>query len=140
MVSLEEKTACLTSVEMFEGAEPKIVEELAKIAEPVDYPGGTELITQGKKCPNLYILTSGEFGIYIREGEESRLVASLSDCGKVVGEIGAVSGLAATATVSVLSESASFLKLEGQQFHRIISVEPKLAATILRSLARYLKG
>ena len=125
---------------MFDGASDAIFDRLVELAEGVSFSVGEELITQGKRCEHLYFSISGEFAIFVQDGEVQQNIASVSGYGKVVGEIGAVSGLPATATVRVTSEAAEFLKLDGAGFQKIISVEPELASTVLRSLARYLRG
>ena len=140
MLSHAEKKSILQSVEMFSEASASILEKLSEIVEEVTFEKGQELTSQGIRCPNLYVLASGSIGIYIREGEGEREAAILSDPGKVVGEIGAVSGLVATATVRAVSDEAHFLQLEGERFNKIISAEPEVATTVLRSLARYLKA
>lgn len=140
MLSHAEKKSILQSVEMFSEASASILEKLSEIVEEVTFQKGQELTSQGIRCPNLYVLASGSIGIYIREGEGEREAAILSDPGKVVGEIGAVSGLVATATVRAVSDEAHFLQLEGERFNKIISAEPQVATTVLRSLARYLKA
>ena len=140
MLSHAEKKSILRSVEMFSEASASILEKLSEIVEEVTFEKGQELTSQGIRCPNLYVLASGSIGIYIREGEGEREAAILSDPGKVVGEIGAVSGLVATATVRAVSDEAHFLQLEGERFNKIISAEPQVATTVLRSLARYLKA
>ncbi|MDC0322711.1 cyclic nucleotide-binding domain-containing protein [Verrucomicrobiales bacterium] len=140
MLSHAEKKSILQSVEMFSEASASILEKLSEIVEEVTFEKGQELTSQGIRCPNLYVLASGSIGIYIREGEGEREAAILSDPGKVVGEIGAVSGLVATATVRAVSDEAHFLQLEGERFNKIISAEPQVATTVLRSLARYLKA
>ena len=140
MLSHAEKKSILRSVEMFSEASASILEKLSEIVEEVTFQKGQELTSQGIRCPNLYVLASGSIGIYIREGEGERVAAILSDPGKVVGEIGAVSGLVATATVRAVSDEAHFLQLEGERFNKIISAEPQVATTVLRSLARYLKA
>jgi len=140
MLSHAEKKSILRSVEMFSEASASILEKLSEIVEEVTFQKGQELTSQGIRCPNLYVLASGSIGIYIREGEGEREAAILSDPGKVVGEIGAVSGLVATATVRAVSDEAHFLQLEGERFNKIISAEPQVATTVLRSLARYLKA
>ena len=140
MLSHAEKKSILQSVEMFSEASASILEKLSEIVEEVTFEKGQELTSQGIRCPNLYVLASGSIGIYIREGEGEREAAILSDPGQVVGEIGAVSGLVATATVRAVSDEAHFLQLEGERFNKIISAEPQVATTVLRSLARYLKA
>ena len=140
MLSHAEKKSILQSVEMFSEASASILEKLSEIVEEVTFEKGQELTSQGIRCPNLYVLASGSIGIYIREGEGEREAAILSDPGKGVGDIGAVSGLVATATVRAVSDEAHFLQLEGERFNKIISAEPQVATTVLRSLARYLKA
>ena len=77
-------------------------------------------------------------GVYLQIDGRSQEIARLNGPGKVVGEIGAVSGLTATASVIAISDEVRLMQLGGQQFHKIVSVAPDLAVTVLRSLARYL--
>ena len=140
MLSIDEKLNCLRAAEMFSEASDSILEKLASMTHEVSFLEGDTVIVQGTSCVDLFVSIRGEFSILIREGDIEREIVKLNGPSKVVGEIGAVSGgLNATATVRVESESADFLRLNGEEFHLALMAEPELAANVLRSLARYLK-
>ncbi|NNE92867.1 MAG: cyclic nucleotide-binding domain-containing protein [Verrucomicrobiales bacterium] len=139
MLSLEEKVALLRTVEMFESAPDEIVEKIAELSTEKTFGENEDLIQVRKRCSNLYVSIRGEFSVLVPDGEVMREVARLGK-GKVFGEIGAVSGLAATATVRSLTPDSQVLALAGAPFHAIVSQSPELAEAVLRFLARYLPG
>ncbi len=95
---------------------------------------GRELIRQGEKCGSVFVVTSGEFGVFI--DAEPDPVARLGR-GRIFGEIGAVSGIDATATVRCLTPG-NLLEIPGPALHQAMRQSPDFAASILRSLSRYL--
>jgi CRP-like cAMP-binding protein len=138
MLTEEEKINLLRSVEMFGDASDSTLAKLAALSKEVSSPAGEEIIVQGQRCPNLFILVSGELGIYLKDGDHEREIVRLNLPGKAVGDIGVISGASSTATIRTLAEETRFLKLEERHFQSIVNSDPRLSEAVLRSLVRYL--
>jgi CRP-like cAMP-binding protein len=126
----------LSGNETFAGTPPQTLASLA--AEAVDraIATGEEPIRQGVRCGSLFLIREGEFGVYVKETPADAPLARLGR-GRVFGEIGAVSGIVATATVRALADS-QVLVIPGAALHRAMRQTPALAESVLRSLSRYL--
>lgn len=120
--------------ETFADAPESVLIELASRAEEQAVEAGQTLIRQGVKCGQVYVVLDGEFAVYINEEETP--VARLGR-GRIFGEIGAVSGIDATATVRSLS-AGTVLGIPDKALHGAMRHAPKLAESVLRSLSRYL--
>lgn len=134
MLTVDQIVSLLQQNDTFAEAPEAILRELAADMKERAVAVGEVLIEQGKKCGSLYAATEGEFGVFIDGDGES--IAQLGR-GRVFGEIGAVSGMKATATVSAISEG-TVLEIPGPALHRAFGQSPKLAESVLRSLSRYL--
>lgn len=134
MPDLTEIVALLRENETFAAAATGTLEAIAGAMVERSVGAGTELIRQGVKCGSVFVVTSGEFGVFI--DAESEPVARLGR-GRIFGEIGAVSGIDATATVRSLSPGM-VLEIPGPALHSAMRESPTFAASILRSLSRYL--
>ncbi len=134
MLTIDQIVALLQQNETFADAPEAILRELASGMKERAIDTDTVLIQQGKKCGSLFVATAGDFGVFI-DGE-TEPVARLGR-GRVFGEIGAVSGIEATATVRSLT-GGSILEIPGPALHRAFGQSPKLAESVLRSLSRYL--
>ncbi|MCB1232309.1 MAG: Crp/Fnr family transcriptional regulator [Verrucomicrobiae bacterium] len=134
MHTVDQIVSLLQQNDTFADAPEEILRDLASGMKERPVEAGTDLIEQGKKCGSLFAATEGDFGVFI-DGE-SEPVAQLGR-GRVFGEIGAVSGIKATATVRALSDG-NVLEIPGPALHRAFAQSPKLAESVLRSLSRYL--
>jgi CRP-like cAMP-binding protein len=117
-------------------------ETLAKLADGLterECAEGELLIKQGTRSADLFVAVEGEFTVNVRDSdsEPEREVARLGH-GRVFGEIGAVSGIGATASVRSVG-SGRILMIPGDHFHRVMAQSPRLAESVLRSMSRYLK-
>lgn len=143
MLSESEIVALLRENDTFATAPMDRLEELATGFTQRSVADGEVLIEQGTHGGILYAIVDGEFGVYVRGREDlpgtdpaGTLVATLSRS-HIVGEIGAVSGIPATATVRALSDG-SILELEVKAFQELMYHSPRLAESVLRSLTRYI--
>ena len=94
---------------------------------------GTVLIREGEKGEFAWVLISGELVVFAGEEEINRI----NTPGELFGEISAVSHSAATATVSAETEVEA-LAIPHDHMHRVMENSPSLAASVLRSMAKYL--
>ena len=143
MLSEPEIVALLRENDAFASAPQDRLEELPSgfVERPVT--DGEVLIEQGTHGGILYAIVEGEFGVFVRGRDEApgtdpagTQVAILSRS-HIVGEIGAVSGIPATATVRALSDGR-VLELEERLFQELMYQSPRLAESVLRSLTRYI--
>lgn len=133
---IEEILALLKANDTFAGANEKVLASLARQARPQTCPAGEELVTQGRRSGRVFVIRHGECEVVETTKGVERQVAVLGP-GRVFGEIGAVSGRGATATVRAVSE-AELLTLEVNALHKAMQECGALAASVLRSLTRYL--
>lgn len=128
--------ALLKANETFAGAEEKVLVSLARQCQKQECAAGEEIVTQGRRSGKVFVIRSGECEVVETSKGAERQVAVLG-AGRVFGEIGAVSGRGATATVRALS-AADLLTLEVAVLHKAMQECSALAASVLRSLTRYL--
>ena len=104
---------------------------------------GETLIEQGTHGGVLFVIISGELGVFVRgrdaapSGDPAGPLVAKLHRGHIVGEIGAVSGIPATATVRALEDS-HILELDEKLFQELMYHSPRLAESVLRSLTRYI--
>jgi CRP-like cAMP-binding protein len=122
----------------FEGVSGETLAELAEGARLRPCEPGDSLIEQGVRGWDLFVAVDGIFGVYACEqegGGEKKL--NEMGRGRVFGEIGAVSGIPATASVRAITAGAVWV-ISVRRFHQVMAHSSKLAESILRSMTRYL--
>lgn len=147
VIMLEEKQVkeFLSGIEAFSGVSPETLDKLASAFHERDCHPGEVVICQGARSSELCVVVEGEMVVTIDEkagdegdGETIREVATLKS-GTVFGEIGVISGMEASATVSASMEGCSILALGERKLHdQVLRNSPNLAAGLLRSMKRYL--
>jgi CRP-like cAMP-binding protein len=144
MLSEPEIIALLRENETFATAPDHRLDELAAGFSERSCEAGETLIEQGTKGGILYLIIEGEFGVFVRGREQVAPSADpagpkVATLGRshIVGEIGAVSGIPATATVRALTDGR-VLELDEKLFQELMYHSPKLAESVLRSLTRYI--
>lgn len=135
MSSPDQIVSLLEENDAFSGCSKEVLEELAVAIEERTVPAKTVLIEKGAKGGDVFVASAGEFGVFL--SPDATEPAVRLGRGAVFGEIGAVSGIEATATVSALREGR-VLTIPGAELHSAMRRSPELAASILRSLSRYL--
>lgn len=135
----------LSGVDAFSEVSPETLDKLAAaFRERVCHPGEV-VICQGARSSELFIVIEGELVVTIAEAgeteddsETTREVATLKK-GTLFGEIGVISGMQASATVSAAMEGCRILALGERELHdQVLRNSPNLAAGLLRSMKRYL--
>ena len=107
-----------------------ILKHLSRLA-PSSFPAGATLIAEGDGAPPLYVLDSGTLEIF-RNGVS---VASISEPGAVVGEMAALLGRPATATVRAKGKVSAYLVADPEKF---FEKSPAVLLKIARTLAHRL--
>ncbi|MCB1062598.1 MAG: cyclic nucleotide-binding domain-containing protein [Verrucomicrobiae bacterium] len=134
MLSAPDIVALLRENETFASAKASVLQQMAAGMEEHEVEAETVLIEQGIRCGSVFLVTEGTFGVYI--DDETVPVAEL-ERGRVFGEIGAVSGIEATATVKAIT-AGQVLEIPGKVLHQAMRDCHALAESLLRSLSRYL--
>lgn len=135
----------LGGIEAFSEVSPETLDKLALAFQERACHPGEVVICQGARSSELCVVVEGELVVKIAEkadGEDGvetvREVASLKR-GTLFGEIGVISGMEASATVSASMEGCRILALGERELHdQVLRNSPKLAAGLLRSMKRYL--
>lgn len=135
MSDTETIAALLGATDAFAGCPAPVLEEIAGGLSETAVAPGVQLVEKGAKCGDVFVAVSGRFGVFI--APEATEPAVILERGSVFGEIGAVSGIEATASVRALEE-ASVLAIPVADLHRHMRRTPELAASMLRSLSQYL--
>ena len=139
MLDRNDIISLLEENETFTGVSSETLGKLADGTTERECVEGELLIKQGVRSADLFVAIEGEFTVNVRESdsEPEKEVARLGH-GRVFGEIGAVSGIGATASVRSVG-GGRILTIPGDHFHRVMSQSPRLAESVLRSMSRYLK-
>ena len=94
------------------------IDELAARLEPVRFDAGDELLRQGERGDDTYLIRSGEVEI-VRSGSGGRVLSTLGG-GAFVGDIAALTGAIRTATVRAKTPVDAF-RLTGADVRPVLS-------------------
>lgn len=128
-----ELVSLLGQQEAFDMAPPEALDSLVEAANLETLADASPMIQQGKTGESIWMLLEGELDVLV-DGDH---VNHIAEKGEVVGEISAVSQTAATATVQSKGEVTA-LRIPQESLHEVMSTSPQLAASMLRSMAKYL--
>ena len=118
----------LESMPIFASLPHEQVERLAKHAEELDVPQGTQLTHEGRVEGLVYVVISGYIGID-RGGKTVDTIGP----GGLLGEIGAIDGGARTATGWAI-EDTRVVAISPRQFNEILDEAPELRAAVLGAM------
>lgn len=128
-----ELVSLLGKNDAFDSAPQEALEQLVAAAELTTLEDASQLINQGKFGESIWLLIEGELDVLV----DGDLVNQVAEKGAVVGEISAVSQTPATATVQSKGEVKA-LRIPEEALHEVMKTTPQLAASMLRSMAKYL--
>ena len=118
----------LAGLPSFAGIERDQLVKLAKYADELDVPAGTELTHEGRYEGSVYVVVAGSIGIE-RGG---RLVDTIGR-GGFFGEIAAIDGGPRTATGRAL-EDTRVVVLSPRQLNDALDVSPELRAMVMAAM------
>ena len=113
------------------------VERLLPYLEPLDLPAGHEVIQQGDRSTDLYLVESGRLTAVLTPTEGDAVRLRTMAPGTVVGELAMYLGTARIASV-VTEEASRLYRLTAQALEAMERVDPELAGALHRALARLL--
>ena len=129
----EQLISLLRGAEAFTAAPEEALAQLVEAGEIRTIAPEEVLLHQGSTGESIWLILSGSFEVIVND----KVVNQIDRTGDVLGEISAISQTPATATVTSRSEGST-LCIPHQALHRVIRDEPEFAATMLRSMAKYL--
>src|SRR4030095_7653769 len=118
----------LASLPILANLPPEQVERLAKHAEEMDVPAGTELTHEGRVAGLVYAVISGTVAIE-RGGETVDTIGP----GGFLGEIAAIDGGARTATGRAI-EGCHVVAISPAQFNEVLDDWPDLRTAVLGAM------
>lgn len=122
----------INEVDLFEGIDPDVMEEIANICSEENYAKDTVLFKNGEEADCLYILEEGTIHLVIENG--GSISFTLSDPGQVFGWSSMVeSGLYTSSGVCATAIKA--LKLEKEKLNKVFSLHPDAGLKVLKRLA-----
>jgi CRP/FNR family transcriptional regulator, cyclic AMP receptor protein len=123
----------LSHAPLFAEIPKRHLRSIARVTRVSSHPAGRSIVQEGTEGSALYVLLEGDAKV-VRKG---RTVARLGP-GDFFGEISLIDGGPRTASV-VAETPLRSLKLEGQDFRRVVGAEPQLAMRVMQALAARLR-
>jgi CRP-like cAMP-binding protein len=125
----DQKVELIKAVPLFAGLSKTQLGHIAQIADEIDVGEGKELIAQGDRGRQFFVLVEG--GADVRRN--GRKVNTMQD-GDFFGEIALVSDRPTTATVTVTRPSR-LLVVTATGFRRLLRESPDVQLKVLKALA-----
>jgi CRP-like cAMP-binding protein len=122
------KVEAIKRVPLFERLPRRSLQEVAQLADEIDLPEGKELARQGDRAREFFVLLKGSASV-TQDGAE---IATLSD-GDFFGEIGLVTNLPRTATVTTTSPARALVITE-HAFAALLHNSPEVSRGIAHAL------
>jgi CRP-like cAMP-binding protein len=122
------KVEAMTKVPLFQNVSKKDLEQVARLADELDFPAGKTLIREGERGYECFILLDGDVEV-TRRGEKVPRQG-----GDVFGELALVCDVPRTATVTTTSPVRS-LVLGAREFRTLMTEHPAIQTKILEGLA-----
>jgi CRP/FNR family transcriptional regulator, cyclic AMP receptor protein len=134
MLRKDAKVELLKNVPLFSRCGKKQLTAIAALADLVELPAGTELITEGALGRQFMVIVEGT-GEVRRKG---RKIATIGP-GDFIGEMSLISGGPRNATVKTTSD-ASLLVVTDGQFRTLLKQAPEIQASVLQALGERLQS
>ena len=134
----DEQRDLLRRVELVAGLDRVTLARLVTHLDPVAVATGAAVCEQGDPADALYIVASGDFGVFARDddGRERRLNAL--GAGDHFGEMALLTDDTRSATVRAESDG-EVLRLDREAFLRLLDDDPQVGRAVAAALARRLR-
>ena len=123
------KIELIRKVPLFSRCSKRELAEVAKLADELDFPAGKELITEGERGSEFFIVLEGS--VDVRKG--GRTIKTLG-AGDFVGEIALVSRIPRIASVVTTSPVRALVVTE-RAFRSLLEHSPEVQIKVLEALA-----
>jgi len=126
------KVELLKRVPLFADCSRNELEQIAQIADEIDFPAGKTLIRQGSPGKQFFVVIEGTV-----EVEQDGKKFPPRGGSEFFGEIALVSGWPATATVTTLAPTRA-LVIAPRQFRALLDQQPSIQRRVLHSFSERL--
>lgn len=126
---MDTKSELLRRVPLFSRMNSRALEEVGRLADEIDVPRGRELMREGDRGREFFLILDGEVGIE-RGGRRLNRLGP----GDFLGEIALLDGGPRTAT-AVTDSPVRLLVLGQREFHSLIDEFPDVRTAVLEALA-----
>jgi CRP-like cAMP-binding protein len=128
----------LARVDLFTGLSEEMLERVAQLCRPVDYPAGTVIIERGASSDNFYLIREGTVKIDTapedQAGNFSNAATIILGTGQSIGEMGLVDNGLRSATVKANTDT-NLLVLNCQQFRNLCEADINFGYQMMRNIA-----
>ena len=135
-MSIQDEVAVLRRIPLFARIEPAKLKLLAFTSDRVTYEQDQVLFNQGDEGDAAFVIIDGQADILVDTPQGSLSVAKVQK-NDFVGEIAILCEVPRTATVKALSRLDT-LRIEKEQFFKLMSEFPELSVEVMRVLAQRL--
>jgi CRP-like cAMP-binding protein len=125
----DKKVDLIKNAPLFSRCSRRELTEVASLADEIDIPVGKEIIREGERGREFFVLLDGKADV-VRRGKK---VATLSH-GDFAGEIALVSRVPRTATVKTTAPTRALVVTE-QSFRSLMRNSPSIQLKVLEALA-----
>jgi len=126
------KVEAIKRVPLFAKLSKQGLQDVAAIADEIDLPEGKQLTRQGERAQEFVVLLDGSAEVQ----QDARVVNTLG-AGDFLGEIGLVTQLPRTATVTTTS-TVRALVITDRDFLELLRRSPEVSAGVLEALGERL--
>ncbi len=127
----------IKEIELFEGIDYEVMNEIAAICSEEDYTKDTVLFEKDAEAGCLYILQEGTVNLVIKNG--GTITYSLTEPGEVFGWSSMLESGRYTAT-GVCATDLKAMKLEKEKLDKIFKKHPDVGYRVLQRLAKVIAG
>jgi glutaminase len=117
-------------IPLFDGLEPEQVAMLKALFEPVHYPPGATIITQGEIAVHLYLTIKGEAVIHYKPYDGPSLVITRLHAGDVFGWSAVIGSRFYTSTI-VSETEVDVIRIKGSAVLSLLENHPETGRIIL---------
>jgi CRP/FNR family transcriptional regulator, cyclic AMP receptor protein len=124
----------LKGIEMFELLDEEDRIELAKVVDTQQLPAGSTLFQAGQPGESLFIVSSGEIELFIKDTAGQKIVLTIAEEGNLFGELSLLDSGPRTATAVALTD-AELLVLDREDLLLLFQKRPDAALHMLAAMS-----
>ena len=132
MLRRNQKVELIRGVPLFANLSKRELEEIASIADEIDFKEGKELIREGARGREFFVLLDGAVDV-TQDGSRINQLGA----GDFFGEIALISRIPRTATVTASSPIRALVVAE-RDFRSLLAQSPDISLKVLQALAERL--
>jgi CRP/FNR family transcriptional regulator, cyclic AMP receptor protein len=128
----------LRRVSLFSELSGEELEQIARVAVPRSYPGGSIILREGDPGDTCYLLRSGRARVVRQHADGRAITLTNLGPGEIFGELAMFDGEVRSATVEATDDVQAVAILAGD-LKRLLSGHPEIAVKLLGALAARLR-